>query len=95
MSTLQLSDVLLQDIQAVLLKHDEKCNDMGVGIQYLAALTGFLASTLPGEGPQKQEFLQQLYQFAEQVMVDNSQKKEGTATLPPANNNAFGIWEPK
>jgi len=94
MSTLQLSDVLLTDIQGVLLKHDEKCSDMGVGVQYLAALTGFLASTLPGEVPQKKEFLQQLYQFAEQVMVDNS-KGAAPTPPPPASNNAFGIWEPK
>jgi len=92
MSTLQLSDILLQDIQDVLLKHDEKCSDMGVGVQYLAALTGFLASTLPGDITQKREFLQQLYTFAEQVMVDNS---KNATSPPPANNNAFGIWEPK
>ncbi len=93
MSTLQLSDKLLQDIQDVLLKHDEKCDDIRVGVQYLAALTGFLASTSAGDDTQKKEFLQQLYQFSEQVMLDNSE----SATTPPpaANNSAFGIWEPK
>ena len=93
MSTLQLSDTLLQDIQGVLIKHDEKCNDMGVSVQYLSALTGFLSSTLPGDIGKKREFLQQLFQFADQVMADNSNDEAPAAA--PASNNAFGIWEPK
>jgi hypothetical protein len=96
MSTIQLSDQLLNDIQEVLKKHDPATADIGIGIQYLAAVTGFLMASFPLDMNKKKDILDQLFQFANHVMNEHSQEAEGPAgTAPPADNNAFGVWKPE
>jgi hypothetical protein len=91
MSTIQLSDELISEIQQVLVKNDPACQDAGIGIQYIAAITGFMLSQFPGEEQQKKEILNQLFGFANHVLTENAPKKE------PANQggDAFGIWKPE
>lgn len=91
MSSIQLSEELLIDIQKTLVKYDEQAQDMGVAVQYLSAITGLLLSNFKShDKSQKQQLLQQLFGFAEHVMLDNSEKQEQA----PANDDAFGIWKP-
>ncbi len=91
MSSIQLSEDLLVDIQKTLIKHDQDAQDMGVAVQYLSAITGLLLANFKShDKAQKQQLLQQLYGFAEHVMNDNSEEK----TAAPANDEAFGIWKP-
>jgi len=91
MSSIQLSEELLLDIQKTLVKHDEQAKDMGVAVQYLSAITGLLLSNFKSyDKAQKQQLLQQLFGFAEHVMNDNAEKQ----AAPPVNDDAFGIWKP-
>ncbi len=65
MSSIQLSEDLLVDVQKTLIKHDEKAQDMGVAVQYLSAITGLLLSNFKShDKAQKQQLLQQLFGFA-------------------------------
>ena len=91
MSSIQLSEELLIDIQKILIKHDESAQDMGVAVQYLSAVTGLLLANFKAyDNQQKQELLQQLYGFAEHVMTDSTAEEQPA----PANDAAFGIWKP-
>ena len=91
MSSIQLSEDLLIDIQKTLVKHDDNAGDMGVAVQYMAAITGLLLANFKShDKAQKQQLLQQLYGFAEHVMLDNSEEKPAA----PATDEAFGIWKP-
>lgn len=90
MSSIQLSEELLIDIQKTLVQHDESAQDMGVAVQYLSAITGLLLANFKAYNPaQKKQLLQQLYGFAEHVMEDNQAKSEQAP-----QDAAFGIWKP-
>ncbi len=91
MSTIQLTDELLSNIQGVLEEHDEQTRDAGIGIQYLAAILGFLVARFPTQtGEQKQQILRELFDFASHVLDQNTRQE------PPAAGpeEAFGIWKP-
>jgi len=90
MSTIQLSDDLITEIQEILQNNDPACQDAGIGIQYIAAIMGFMLSQFPGDEQQKKEILNQLFGFANHVLTENAPKQE------PANSgqDAFGIWKP-
>ena len=92
MSSIQLSEELLIDIQKTLVTHDPRAQDLGVAVQYLSALTGLLLANFKNYNKeQKKELLQQLFSFTENVMLDNdpeSQQEQGTG-------EAFGIWKPE
>ena len=91
MSSIQLSDELINDIHQVLTRHDPNTSDTGVAVQYLSALTGVLLANFPNSTlDQKKEFLQQLYGFADQVLTDSHNEMH-----KPADNASFGIWRPE
>ena len=91
MSSIQLSEELLIDIQKTLVSHDAQAQDMGVAIQYLSAIIGLLLANFTAhDTDQKKQLLQQLYGFAEHVMLDNIEQKPAA----PAQDEAFGIWKP-
>ena len=90
MSTIQLSDELLNDIQNVLAKHDPATEDAGISIQYLAALTGFILSQFPNHSlDEKKNILQHLHDFSLHVLTDSVQEEK------QPENNAFGVWKPE
>lgn len=90
MSTIQLSDDLLNDIQDALIRHDPATEDAGISIQYLAALTGFILSRFPNHDlEQKKQILEHLHEFALHVLTDSSPAEEEPA------NEAFGVWKPE
>lgn len=91
MSTINLSDELLKDIQQTLEKHDERNQDLGVGAQYLAAVIGVLVAHFPGQMQQRKEILQQLYNFSDEVMQSNVEPEQ---QADPGANDAAGIWKP-
>ncbi len=90
MSTIRLSEDLLQEVQEVLQRHDPATADSGIGVQYLSAMVGFLTSNFPVEPSQQQDILRQLFDFAEQVRADHS----GGAAYDPSKDPAFGVWRP-
>ena len=86
MSTIQISDELINEIQNIIQKHDSSADNPGVSIQYLSAIVGYLAAGFPGPLAQKQQILQQLYQFSDHVLSENSQSE---------SDEAYGVWKPK
>lgn len=90
MSSIQLSDALLGDIQAVLEKHDPANKDSGIGVQYLAAILGYIVANFPTPSAQKTDIMNQLFQFASHVMAENDVSKATESTA----NEAYGVWKP-
>lgn len=91
MSSIQLSEELLLDIQKTLVSHDPNAQEMGVAVQYLAAISGLLVANFKShDQDQKKHLLQQLYGFAEHVMTDNMEREKAAAS----HDEAFGIWKP-
>ena len=88
MSQLQLNDDLVNDLQDLLIKHDERAEDNGVCMQYLAAVMAFMLGHQQINANDKREFLQQLFGFADHVMDDVIRKTQAPA------DDAFGIWKP-
>jgi len=88
--TIEISDELINEIQAVLEKHDDANKDLGICIQYLSALIGTIASSYPGEMQQKKQIVQQLFQFAEHVLTENSSPAQNQAPT----EEAYGVWKP-
>ena len=91
MSSIQLSEELIVDIQKTLHEHDPKTQDMGIAIQYLAAIIGLLLANFKNlDNQAKQQLLGQLFEFTMHVMTDNDEKQP-----EPKQDNAFGIWKPE
>jgi len=93
MSSIQLSEELLTDIQKTLVSHDPGAQDMGVAVQYMSAITGLLLANFKAyDQSQKKELLTQLFDFAEHVMVDNT---VDSTPVTPTSDPAVGIWKPE
>ncbi len=90
MASLQISDQLIDDIQKLLIANDEQAKDIGIAIQYLAAIEGLMLSHYPGSNEQKLHILGQLNAFTEHVLKDNLPQDQA---IPPGQE-AFGIWRP-
>lgn len=89
MSTINLSDELLNEIQSILEKYDEANQDIGISVQYMAAILGYLVGQFPGGLQKQQEILAHLYQFAEHVLSENQPRQEAP------QEQAFGVWKPE
>ena len=87
MDGLQLSEQLIKDVSEALSKHDDRAEDPGIAVQYLAAITGFLVGHMEFPHPQKSEFLDQLAQFSHHVFDD--------VCPAPAAESSFGVWKPE
>ncbi|MBG7601059.1 MAG: hypothetical protein IZT60_00750 [Gammaproteobacteria bacterium] len=93
MSEIKLSPQLFEDVQQAVIQHDaEAAEDVGLLLQYLSAVTGYLLGSQQFERAYKDAFLQELSGFTQHVM-DDTDKKMQPATPPPAGN-AMGYWEP-
>lgn len=92
MEPLKLSDELVEDLQNVIAKHDERAKDGGVAIQYYAAVIGFVLAKQEYPIDQKKEFLNHLFAFANHVFEDSSEDSS-TNPQPPAED-AMGVWRP-
>jgi len=88
MEPLKLSDELVEELQGVIARHDERAKDGGVAIQYYAAIIGYVLAKQEYPTAQKEDFLDQLNAFSHHVFEDClSQEK-------PVANNAMGKWRP-
>lgn len=88
MGTINLSDELLSDIQNVLEKHDADNQEMGISVQYMAAILGYMVGQFPGGLEKQQQILEQLAQLAQHVLSENQPQQ-------PPGADAFGIWKPE
>jgi hypothetical protein len=94
MSDIQLSPELFQRIQQAIIEQEpEAQQDSGVMMQYLAALMGYILGSQQGmPSHTKEEFMEELSDFARHVMRDADAKVQQQRQTQAAN--AFGIWTP-
>ncbi len=106
---IQLSDELVADVFRTIASHDPAAEqDMMLGIQYLSAITGYLAAGFPGSDQECDEFLDQLAAFSKHVCDQQAESdKDKQASQPAAaeaapggrsvetSDPAMGIWTPE
>jgi hypothetical protein len=91
MSGIQLSPELIDDLKAVLVKHDpETANDLLL-IQYLSAVSGFVLAHQGQPGLDKKAFLDDVRTFTGQVL----DQVESDMQAPQQQEEAFGVWKPE
>jgi len=88
--SLQLSGELIRDLQEVLVNADPRAREPIVGVQYLAAVVGYLVAQMDEPVEQRKDYLSQLGQFMHSVFLDLESRK---APAPPPQD-ASGIWRP-
>ena len=101
-----LSDDLIHGIMNLVVQHDEAtAQDMVRGLQYVAAVIGYLAADYPGPKEQRDEMLDYLHEFTKHVA--NEKAQSAPAAAPAAqeaevkgkctqsgDNAAMGVWTP-
>lgn len=86
---LQLSQQLIEDIQAAITKQDTNASDALVSVQYLAATIGFLLGRENLQPAQQQEIIGQLNAIMEHII-----RQVRPQPVQPPQQEAFGIWRP-
>lgn len=107
--TIQLSEALIGELIETIARHDPRAGDDSVlGLQYLAAVIGYVAGAYPGSDQDRQALLDHLATFAGQVAADRAgslrqQQPQQQAAQPqapkghsePTDDPAVGIWKPE
>jgi len=107
--SLKLNDELINNLVSVIVQHDERTrDDMMLGLQYLSAVTGYIAASYPGPDGERAELLQHLSQFSANVAEDRASRLQSQTTQNDQGNAAqaapgqstqtddpaIGIWKP-
>lgn len=90
---LVLSDELIADVRAAMAQHDARASEGIVGVQYAAAVMGFMLGEMQVPEDKKQELFDYLGSFAVDVMRQVEQRDAPAQPEPPAED-AFGVWKP-
>lgn len=106
--SLQLSDELISSLIDVIVRHDARTKtDMMLGLQYMAAVTGYLAAGYPGPAQDRDALLEHLAAFTKHVTDDRAtslqqqqQQAEQAQAAPKGHSEttddpAIGIWKPE
>lgn len=106
--SLQLSDELISNLIDVIVKHDSRTEtDMMLGLQYLAAVTGYIAAGYPGPAQDRDALLEHLAAFTKHITDDRAaslqqqQQQTQQAQATPKGHSvatddpAIGIWKPE
>lgn len=106
--SIQIHDDLISGVLDVVVKHDSRAEtDMMLGLQYLAAVIGYIAASYPGPAAERDALLEHLAAFSKHVTDDRAAslqpqqqaaqpaqaevKGHSEATADPA----IGIWKPE
>lgn len=104
---ISLSQELITSLLERIGEHDAQAqNDMMVNLQYLVAVTGYLAADYPGTVSERDELLSQLHAFMKHVCDEHAKSRQpapSQAAEPdlPAGKSvatddpAVGIWRPE
>ncbi|MEJ2439928.1 MAG: hypothetical protein P8Z72_09705 [Gammaproteobacteria bacterium] len=103
---IKLSRDLIDNLLRIIGEHDQQAQeDMLVSLQYLCAVTGYLAADYPGPASERDELLDHLHAFTKHVCDDrvNSQPPQQAAASAapapgksvPTDDPAVGIWKPE
>lgn len=97
MSELKLSHELVNELSAIVKKHDDRADDPGVTSQYLCAVVGFLLGQQDMPQERKKGLVDELGAFMQHVVDDVSRQQQQSSAPPPPPppQDAFGIWKPK
>ncbi|NOZ51962.1 MAG: hypothetical protein GXP08_02280 [Gammaproteobacteria bacterium] len=90
MEPIRLSDALVMELQKVMIKYDQRAEDDGIAAQYFAAVIGYSLSQQSFSSNQKKEFLNQLFEFSNHVLLDC----EPDQSSMPEQQVAMGKWCP-
>lgn len=106
--SLQIHDELISGVLDVIVRHDSRAEaDMMLGLQYLAAITGYIAASYPGPASERNALLEHLAAFAKHVSDDRAaslQPQQQQTQQPPesakghsevTDDPAIGIWKPE
>ena len=106
---IRLTEELITEILTSIAKHDAQANtDRLIALQYLSAMSGFLAADYPGPDSERNELLQHLHEFSHHVcderlkgMQQQAAQKQPAETAAAKGKSvttddpAIGIWKPE
>lgn len=104
--SITLSDDLIHGIYNVIVQHDADVEkNMMLALQYLSAVSGYLAAGYPGNADERDEVIDQLAAFAKHVAAQEAQDSAPQQPQPAAaspkgksvqtDDPAVGIWKPE
>ena len=106
--SIQIHDDLISGVLDVVVKHDARAEaDMMLGLQYLAAVIGYIAASYPGPASERDGLLEHLAAFTRHVSDDRAtslQQQQQQAQQPQeaaqgqseaTDDPAIGIWKPE
>ncbi len=79
-NSIQLSNELIENVMQAIVQHDATVAENGtLGLQYLAAMLGVLASDYPGTADECEELLNHLHEFTKHVYNDHARAQQQQA----------------
>lgn len=107
--SIQIHDDLIAGVLDVIVKNDARAEaDMMLGLQYLAAVIGYIAASYPGPASERDGLLEHLAAFSKHVSDDRAaslqpqqqqtqqQPQEAVQGQSEATEDpAMGIWKPE
>ena len=107
--SIQIHDDLISGVLDVVTRHDARAEtDMMLGLQYLAAVIGYIAASYPGPVAERDALLEHLAAFSKHVTDDRAaslqpqqQSTQQEAPSTPKGHSettddpAIGIWKPE
>ncbi|MFP3874386.1 MAG: hypothetical protein ACLFQT_07745 [Thiohalophilus sp.] len=102
--SITLSDDLIHGVYNVIVQHDPDVEkNMMLALQYLSAISGYLAAGHPGGSSERDEVIDQLAAFAKHVAAQEAQDSAQQQSQPAAprgqsvqtDDPAVGIWKPE
>ncbi len=104
--SITLSDELIHGVYNVIVQHDSDVEkNMMLALQYLSAISGYLAAGYPGSSSERDEVIDQLCAFAkhvaEQEAEESAQVRQPQQASTPKGHGeqtedpAVGIWKPE
>jgi len=99
---IQLSEPLINDVIAAVAKHAPGADDnIGVTLQYMGAVMGYLSAQFPGSDEERHDWLEQLngfiYHVSDEHAAEKKQEQDGINVQQPqqaAANAPVGKCEP-
>ncbi len=106
--SIQIHDDLIAGVLDVIARNDARAEaDMMLGLQYLAAVIGYIAASYPGPASERDGLLEHLAAFTRHVSDDRAaslQPQQKQAQQPQeaaqgqseaTDDPAIGIWKPE
>lgn len=106
--SIQIHDDLIAGVLDVIVRNDARAEaDMMLGLQYLAAVIGYIAASYPGPASERDGLLEHLAAFTKHVSddrADSLQPQQQQSQQPQettkghsetTDDPAMGIWKPE